>query len=57
MNLLDDCYVWIVWLGVGICMSLGWESVALYLGVVRMGALVVSIAESFSTDEIELRFG
>lgn len=40
---------------VGICMPMSPESVAIYLGIVKAGAAVVSIADSFSAIEIQTR--
>ncbi len=40
---------------IGICMPMTPESVAIYLGIVKAGCVVVSIADSFSADEIEMR--
>lgn len=40
---------------VGICMAMTPEAVAVYLGVVKAGMSVVSIADSFSAVEIETR--
>ncbi len=40
---------------VGMCMPMTAESVAIYLGVVKAGLAVVSIADSFSASEIEVR--
>jgi acetyl-CoA synthetase len=40
---------------VGICMPMTPESIAVYLGIVKAGCVVVSIADSFSPDEIATR--
>lgn len=40
---------------VGICMPMTPESVAIYLGIVKAGCVVISIADSFSPDEISTR--
>ncbi|KAG7365141.1 acyl-CoA synthetase/AMP-acid ligase [Nitzschia inconspicua] len=40
---------------VGICMPMTPESIAIYLGVVKAGLVVVSIADSFSPEEIATR--
>ncbi len=40
---------------VAICMPMTAESVAIYLGLVRAGCVVVSIADSFAADEIAKR--
>eukprot|EP00536_Pseudo-nitzschia_multiseries_P001634 jgi/Psemu1/181537/e_gw1.21.18.1 len=40
---------------VGICMPMTPECVAIYLGIVKAGCVVVSIADSFSPDEIATR--
>ena len=40
---------------VGICMPMTPESVAIYLGIVKAGCVVVSIADSFSPEEIATR--
>ncbi len=40
---------------IGICMPMTPESVAIYLGIVKAGCVVVSIADSFSSIEIETR--
>jgi len=40
---------------VGICMPMTPESVAIYLGIIKAGCVVVSIADSFSPDEIATR--
>lgn len=40
---------------VGICMPMTAETIAIYLGIVQAGCAVVSIADSFSTAEIETR--
>ena len=40
---------------VGICMPMTPESIAIYLGVIKAGCAIVSIADSFSTQEIETR--
>uniref|UniRef100_A0A6V0C542 AMP-dependent synthetase/ligase domain-containing protein n=2 Tax=Pseudo-nitzschia australis TaxID=44445 RepID=A0A6V0C542_9STRA len=40
---------------VGICMPMTPESVAIYLGIVKAGCVVISIADSFSSDEIATR--
>ncbi|CAM9241710.1 unnamed protein product, partial [Ectocarpus fasciculatus] len=40
---------------VGICMPMSPESVAIYLGVIKAGCAVVSIADSFSAQEIATR--
>lgn len=40
---------------IGICMPMSPESVAIYLGIVKAGCAVVSIADSFSSQEIHTR--
>ena len=40
---------------VGICMPMTPESIAVYLGIVKAGCVVTSIADSFSSDEIAMR--
>ena len=40
---------------VGICMPMTPESIAIYLGIVKAGCVVVSIADSFSATEIATR--
>jgi acetyl-CoA synthetase len=40
---------------VGICMPMTPESIAIYLGIVKAGCAVVSIADSFSAEEIATR--
>lgn len=40
---------------IGICMPMTAESIAIYLGIVKAGLTVVSIADSFSAIEIEAR--
>jgi acetyl-CoA synthetase len=40
---------------VGICMAMSPEAVAVYLGIIKAGLSVVSIADSFSAAEIETR--
>lgn len=40
---------------VGICMPMTPESIAIYLGIVKSGCAVVSIADSFSAAEIAMR--
>ena len=40
---------------VGICMAMSVEAVAAYLGIIKAGLAVVSIADSFSEREIETR--
>jgi len=40
---------------IGICMPMTPESIAIYLGIVKAGCVVVSIADSFSSDEISVR--
>ncbi|CAE7483664.1 AAE17 [Symbiodinium microadriaticum] len=40
---------------VGICMAMSPEAVGVYLGIVKAGLAVVSIADSFSAREIEMR--
>ena len=40
---------------VGICMSMTVESIAIYLGIVRAGGVVVGISDSFSSNEIATR--
>lgn len=40
---------------IGICMPMSAESVAVYLGIIKAGLTVVSIADSFSSIEIETR--
>lgn len=40
---------------IGICMPMTPESIAIYLGIIKAGCVVVSIADSFSAIEIETR--
>lgn len=40
---------------VGIDMPMNWESVAIYLGIIKAGLVVVSIADSFAPNAIEIR--
>jgi acetyl-CoA synthetase len=40
---------------IGVCMPMTPESVAIYLGIVKAGCVVVSIADSFSAEEIAAR--
>lgn len=40
---------------IGICMPMTPESVSIYLGIVKAGCVVVSIADSFSSEEIATR--
>jgi acetyl-CoA synthetase len=40
---------------IGACMPMTPESIAIYLGIVKAGCVVVSIADSFSSDEIATR--
>lgn len=40
---------------IGICMPMTAECVAIYLGIIKAGCVVVSIADSFSADEIATR--
>lgn len=40
---------------VGICMPMTTEAVAVYFGIIKAGLVVVSIADSFSAGEIEMR--
>jgi acetyl-CoA synthetase len=40
---------------IGICMPMTPESVAIYLGIIKSGCVVVSIADSFSSSEISTR--
>lgn len=40
---------------IAICMPMNYFAVAIYLGIVMMGGVVVSIADSFSSDEIATR--
>ena len=40
---------------VGICMPMTTEAVAVYFGIIKAGLAVVSIADSFSAGEIEMR--
>ena len=40
---------------IGICMPMTAECVAIYLGIIKAGCAVVSIADSFSADEIATR--
>lgn len=40
---------------IAIAMPMTYESVAIYLGIVRLGGIVVSIADSFAAGEIALR--
>jgi len=40
---------------IAIDMPMTWEAVVIYLGIVSMGGIVVSIADSFSTEEIAIR--
>ena len=41
---------------VGICAPMTPEAVAVYLGIVKAGCLVVSVAESFAAGEVATRF-
>ncbi len=40
---------------IGICMPMTAECIAIYLGIIKAGCVVVSIADSFSADEISTR--
>jgi acetyl-CoA synthetase len=40
---------------IAICMPMNYEAVALYLGILKMGGIVVAIPESFSSKELALR--
>lgn len=40
---------------IGIIMPMNVDAVAIYLGIIKMGAVVVSIADSFSSQEIAVR--
>ena len=40
---------------IGICMPMTPESVAIYLGIIKAGCVVISIADSFSAQQIETR--
>jgi acetyl-CoA synthetase len=40
---------------IAICMPMTPESVAIYLGIIKLGCIVVSIADSFSSFEISIR--
>lgn len=40
---------------IGIAMPMNYYAVAIYLGIIKMGGVVVSIADSFSTEEIQTR--
>ncbi|ETO20828.1 catalytic/ ligase [Reticulomyxa filosa] len=40
---------------VAIDMPMTWESVAIYLGIIKAGMMVVSIADSFASEAIEVR--
>lgn len=40
---------------IGICMPMNINAIAIYLGIIKMGGIVVSIADSFSSEEIGLR--
>ena len=40
---------------IGINMSMHSESVAIYLGIIKAGCVVISIADSFAPDEIQMR--
>jgi hypothetical protein len=40
---------------IGICMPMTPESIAIYLGIVKSGCVVISIADSFSAAEIAMR--
>lgn len=40
---------------IGICMPMTAECVAIYLGIIKAGCVVVSVADSFSADEIATR--
>lgn len=40
---------------IGIAMPMNYHAVAIYLGIIKMGGVVVSIADSFSTQEIQTR--
>ncbi len=41
---------------IGIMMPMTIEAVAIYLGIIKAGCVIVSIADSFATDEIAKRF-
>lgn len=41
--------------GIGIIMPMTVEAVAIYLGIIKMGGIVISIADSFSHEEIATR--
>lgn len=41
---------------IGIVMPMNMEAIAIYLGIIKMGGVVVSIADSFSSKEMETRF-
>lgn len=40
---------------IGIAMPMDYRAVAIYLGIIKMGGVVVSIADSFSTQEMSVR--
>lgn len=40
---------------IAICMPMGPEAVAIYLGIVKAGCAVISVAESFSPQEVQAR--
>jgi len=41
---------------IAICMPMTWHSVVAYLGIIKVGGIVVSIADSFSAHEMNVRF-
>ena len=41
---------------IAICMPMTWQAVVAYLGIIKVGGVVVSIADSFSPEEINVRF-
>ena len=40
---------------IGIAMAMNADAIAIYLGIIKMGGIVVSIADSFSSKEMEMR--
>lgn len=40
---------------IGIAMPMNWYAIVIYLGIIKMGGIVVSIADSFSSQEIATR--
>ena len=41
---------------IAICMPMTWHAVVAYLGIIKVGGIVVYIADSFSADEMNIRF-